>query len=55
MPGNIIVAISSEIAVDLNGVPWLNVAYDGTDGDHDLVKLGAFVESVRSWAAHNKR
>ena len=55
MPGNIIVAISSEIAEDLNGVPWLNVAYDGTDGDQDLIKLGAFVESVRSWAANNNR
>jgi predicted CoA-substrate-specific enzyme activase len=53
MPGNIIVAISSEVAEDLNGIPWLNIAYDGTDGDHDLVKLGAFVESVKSWAAVN--
>jgi predicted nucleotide-binding protein (sugar kinase/HSP70/actin superfamily) len=55
MPGNIIVSISSQISEDLNGVPWLNVAYDGSDGDHDLVKLGAFVESVRSWAAANRR
>jgi len=53
MPGNIIAAISSKITEDLDGVPWLNVAYDGTDGDHDLVTLGAFVESVKSWAADN--
>ncbi|UCC78403.1 MAG: CoA activase [Candidatus Zixiibacteriota bacterium] len=53
MPGNIIVAISSEIAEDLDGIPWLNMAYDGSDGDHDLVKLGAFVESVKSRAAEN--
>lgn len=54
MPGNIVVAISSEISEDLNSVPWLNIAYDGTDGHHDLVKLGAFVESVRSWHKANR-
>jgi predicted CoA-substrate-specific enzyme activase len=54
MPGNIVVAISSEISEDLDGVPWLNIAYDGTDGHHDLVKLGAFVESVRSWHKSNR-
>jgi predicted CoA-substrate-specific enzyme activase len=51
MPGNIVAAISSEISEDLEGIPWLNVAYDGSDGDHDRVKLGAFVESVKSWNA----
>ena len=54
MPGNIVVAISSEISEDLDSVPWLNIAYDGTDGHHDLVKLGAFVESVRSWHKANR-
>lgn len=55
MPGNIIVAISSEIVEDLDGIPWLNMAYDGSDGDHDLVKLGAFAESVKSRAVENDR
>ncbi len=51
MPGNIMNAISSEVAENLDDVPWLNIAYDGTNGDNDLVKLGAFAESVRAWAA----
>jgi predicted CoA-substrate-specific enzyme activase len=50
MPGNIVTAISSRVAKDNDGFPWLNIAYDGTSGDNDLIMLGAFVESVRSWA-----
>jgi predicted nucleotide-binding protein (sugar kinase/HSP70/actin superfamily) len=51
MPGNIVNAISSEVTKDLGGFPWLNIAYDGTNGDGDMVKLGAFVESVKAWDA----
>ncbi|HBC46286.1 MAG TPA: CoA activase [candidate division Zixibacteria bacterium] len=49
MPGNIINAISIKIARDFEDIPWLNMAYEGTAGENDLVRLGAFAESVKSW------
>jgi len=55
MPGNIVTAISSCVSRDNDGFPWLNIAYEGDGGDNDLIKLGAFVESVRSWAASRGR
>ena len=54
MPGNIMTAISSRISNKNDNFPWLNIAYDGTSGENDLVKLGAFVESVRSWSSTRK-
>ncbi len=53
MPGNIINAISSKITRDFNNIPWLNMAYEGASGENDLVRIGAFAESVKSWAALN--
>lgn len=49
MPGNIVTAISSRVSNMHDGFPWLNIAYEGDGGDGDMIKLGAFVESVRSW------
>jgi predicted CoA-substrate-specific enzyme activase len=51
MPGNVIIAISAKIARENDNFPWLNMAYEGFTGDSDMVKLGAFADSVRSWAA----
>ena len=50
MPGNIITAISARIIRDNDNLPWLNMAYEGTSGENDMVKLGAFAESVKAWA-----
>jgi predicted CoA-substrate-specific enzyme activase len=49
MPGNIINAISTSIVRDHGGFPWLNMAYEGIGGENDLVRIGAFAESVRAW------
>jgi len=49
MPGNIINAISAKIIRDYDNFPWLNMAYEGSSGDSDMLKLGAFAESVRAW------
>jgi predicted CoA-substrate-specific enzyme activase len=54
MPGNIITSISSRIVREHGNFPWLNLAYEGVGGDNDVVKLGAFAESVKSWAESNK-
>jgi len=51
MPGNIITAISARIVADNENIPWLNMAYEGAAGENDMVKLGAFAESVKAWAA----
>jgi predicted nucleotide-binding protein (sugar kinase/HSP70/actin superfamily) len=54
MPGNIITAISAKIVRDHGEFPWLNMAYEGIGGENDLVRIGAFAESVNSWAASHK-
>jgi len=55
MPGNIVTAISARVSKNNDDFPWLNIAYEGDGGDHDLIKLGAFVESVRSWDSSRSR
>jgi predicted CoA-substrate-specific enzyme activase len=50
MPGNIITSISAKIVRENGNFPWLNMAYEGVGGETDTVKLGAFAESVKSWA-----
>jgi predicted CoA-substrate-specific enzyme activase len=55
MPGNVVNAISSRIASDHDGFPWLNIAYEGETGDSDLVRLGAFVESVKARAVSQEK
>ncbi len=54
MPGNIMTALSARISNNNDNFPWLNIAYDGTSGANDLIKLGAFVESVRFRAIARK-
>ncbi|MEE8417803.1 MAG: hypothetical protein V3S06_03990, partial [candidate division Zixibacteria bacterium] len=55
MPGNIINAISSRVSEDNEGLPWLNIAYEGDSGENELVMLGAFVESVKAWGSANRK
>jgi len=55
MPGNIVTAISARVAKNNDDFPWLNIAYEGDKGDNDLIKLGAFVESVRAWDSTHRR
>jgi predicted nucleotide-binding protein (sugar kinase/HSP70/actin superfamily) len=55
MPGNIITAISSRIVRENGDFPWLNMAYEGIGGDSDMVRLGAFAESVVSWESQKRR
>ncbi|OGC92530.1 MAG: hypothetical protein A2W25_07495 [candidate division Zixibacteria bacterium RBG_16_53_22] len=54
MPGNIITSISARIVRENGNFPWLNMAYEGVGGENDTVKLGAFAESVKSWATVKK-
>jgi predicted CoA-substrate-specific enzyme activase len=54
MPGNIINAISAKIARDYGNIPWINMAYEGASGENDMVRLGAFAESVKAWGETKK-
>jgi predicted nucleotide-binding protein (sugar kinase/HSP70/actin superfamily) len=55
MPGNIITSLSSRIVRENGDFPWLNMAYEGVGGENDMVKLGAFAESVKSWAESRRK
>jgi predicted nucleotide-binding protein (sugar kinase/HSP70/actin superfamily) len=55
MPGNIITSISARIVRENGNFPWLNMAYEGIGGDNDMVKLGAFAQSVKSWSSSRNK
>ena len=55
MPGNIITSISARIVREHDNFPWLNLAFEGVGGENDMVKLGAFSESVKSWSITHKK
>ncbi len=48
MPGTIVSSLSSKIADDLGGVPWLNISYEGLQDTGEETKLEAFVDQVKS-------
>jgi predicted nucleotide-binding protein (sugar kinase/HSP70/actin superfamily) len=43
MPGTIVTAISRKVRRDCHDLPWLNMAYEGLQGGHDLTRLEAFL------------
>ncbi|MFH2050476.1 MAG: acyl-CoA dehydratase activase-related protein, partial [bacterium] len=48
MPGTIVSSLSSKVADDLGGVPWLNISYEGLQDTGEETKLEAFVDQVKS-------
>ncbi len=48
MPGTIVSSLSSKIADDLGGVPWLNISYEGLQDTGEETKLEAFVDQAKS-------
>ncbi len=48
MPGTVVSSLSSKIAEDLGGVPWLNISYEGLQDTGEETKLEAFVDQVKS-------
>ncbi len=49
MPGTIVSAISRKVSCDLEGLPWLNLAYEGLSDKSDELKLEAFVHQARQF------
>ncbi|MFH1372248.1 MAG: acyl-CoA dehydratase activase [bacterium] len=50
MPGTVVCSLSKKISDDLNGVPWLNISYEGLRDSGEDTRLEAFAEQVRAFA-----
>ena len=51
MPGNIVAAVLRRLQRDLGDLPMLSIAYDGQRDASLEVRLEAFAEQVKSFAA----
>lgn len=51
MPGNITQSLSARVSADLDGVPWLNIAYEGPGDPSEDLKIEAFVDQAAQWQA----
>jgi len=51
MPGNITQSLSARVSADLDGVPWLNIAYEGPGDPTEDLKIEAFVNQAAQWYA----
>ncbi len=48
MPGTVVSSLSGKISLDLGGIPWLNISYEGLQDTGEETKLEAFVDQVKS-------
>jgi len=53
MPGTIVSAISRRISQDLNGLPWLNLSYEGLSDKGEELRVEAFMHQVRQFPARS--
>ncbi len=49
MPGMVATAMSRKVREDCNGIPWLNMAYDGQEGANDITRFEAFMHQARQY------
>lgn len=49
MPGNTVRGLSKKIREDLDGVPWINMVYDGMEIPNERTRFEAFLHQARSW------
>jgi len=49
MPGTVVSSLSKTISDDLDGVPWLNISYEGLRDSGEETRLEAFAEQVRAF------
>jgi predicted nucleotide-binding protein (sugar kinase/HSP70/actin superfamily) len=47
MPGMVATAISRKVIEQFEGVPWMNMTYDGQKGTNDITRLEAFMHQAR--------
>ena len=50
MPGTVVSSLSKTISDDLEGIPWLNISYEGLHDTGEETRLEAFAEQVRAFA-----
>ncbi len=50
MPGTVVSSLSKRISEDLEGVPWLNISYEGLRDSGEDTRLEAFADQVRVFA-----
>jgi predicted CoA-substrate-specific enzyme activase len=54
MPGTVATAISKRVREKMGGVPWLNIAFDGTEQANTRTRLEAFVHQCKQFHHQNR-
>lgn len=55
MPGTVVSALSKKVSEDLQGVPWLNISYEGLRDSGEETRLEAFAEQVRAFDGRSSK
>ncbi len=50
MPGTVVSSLSKKISDDNDGIPWLNMSYEGLRDSGEETRLEAFAEQVKSFS-----
>jgi predicted CoA-substrate-specific enzyme activase len=50
MPGTVVSSLSKKVSEDLDGIPWLNISYEGLRDSGEDTRLEAFADQVRAFA-----
>jgi predicted nucleotide-binding protein (sugar kinase/HSP70/actin superfamily) len=51
LPGTIVAAVSPKFSEDHDGLPWINIAYDGQEDTSLQTRLQAFMYRAEEYAA----
>jgi predicted CoA-substrate-specific enzyme activase len=49
MPGTVVSSLSEKLSADLDGVPWLNISYEGLRDSGEDTRLEAFTDQARAY------
>jgi predicted CoA-substrate-specific enzyme activase len=49
MPGTVVSSLSRKLSEDLDGLPWLNISYEGLRDSGEDTRLEAFADQVKSF------
>ncbi len=55
MPGTIVTAMSKKVQKHCDGLPWLNLAYEGLEDKNEDVRLEAFLLQARQFDENRRR
>ncbi|MDH4157216.1 MAG: acyl-CoA dehydratase activase [candidate division Zixibacteria bacterium] len=54
MPGTVVSSLSRKVSEDHDGIPWLNISYEGLRDSGEDTRLEAFAEQVRAFAGQRQ-